>query len=118
MKFLAKLAEEYNKLEVEKPQWVAEYVAPVTPSTTVVTQPSTSVSTGKPSANLGKAIQDTLDVQTDPELAKKKEELDNVYRQVADALKKKAMDATNKLKQTSSELAATPSTSVPSIPTV
>lgn len=118
MKFLAKLAEEYNKLEVEKPQWVKEYVTPTTPSSTVATTPSTSITGTKPGSNLGKAIQDTLDVQIDPELAKKKEELDNVYKQVADALKKKAMDATNKLKQTSSELAATPTTAVPSVPAV
>jgi len=111
MKFLDKLVGAYKKLESKEPQWVKEYVAPV--STTTSITPTTT------SPNLGQAISDTLNVEHDPELAKKKEELDTVYKQVADVLKKKAAEATNKLKQTSSSLNNTPSTTIPSttIPT-
>lgn len=111
MKFLDKVIEKYNTLESGAPQWVKEYV---TPSITTPA-PATPV-TGKP-ASLDTSIASTLQVKQDSELAKKKEELDAIYKQVADSLKKKAIEATAKLKQTSSDLAATPSMTTPTTPT-
>lgn len=112
MKFLAKVVEKYNKLEIGAPQWVKEYVTPAP-----VAAPSAPTAiTGKPTS-LDTSIATTLGVKQDADLAKKKEELDIVYKQVADALKKKAVDATNKLRQTSTELTATPSITAPTTPT-
>jgi hypothetical protein len=113
MKFLDRLVDTYAKLEVERPQWVAEYVAPVVSMATPSTPSSLSTSASNKFPELGKAIDDTLQVKTDPDLEKKKQELDTVYKQVADILKKKAADATNKLKQTSTNITATPSTTPP-----
>jgi hypothetical protein len=112
MKFLAKVVDKYNKLEIGAPQWVKEYVTPAQ-----VAVPSTPTAiTGKP-ASLDTSIATTLGIKQDADLAKKKEELDVVYKQVADALKKKAVEATNKLKQTSTDLTATPSTTTSTTPT-
>lgn len=111
MKFLDKVAEKYNTLESGAPQWVKEYVTP-----TITTPAPTAPTTGKPSS-LDTSIASTLQVKQDTDLAKKKEELDAIYKQVADTLKKKAVEATAKLKQTSSDLAATPSITTPTTPT-
>ena len=116
MKFLLQIIEKYKKLEIDPPQWVMEYVSSipgVTPSTP--STPSTPLTSSASQApNLGKVIDDTLKVQQDPELAKKKLELDTIYKQVADALKKKAEEATGKLRQASTQIpATTPTTTTP-----
>lgn len=113
MKFLEKVIEKYNKLEVAAPQWVKEYVTSPTSPINITNQ-----TTATPTTSLDTSIKDTLQIKKDEDLTKKKEELDTIYNQVVDALKKKAVDATNKLKQTSSSIAATPSITTPSTPTV
>ena len=112
------IIEKYRKLEIDPPQWVMEYVSSIpgatstTPSTPMT--PTTSSASQPPS--IGKVIDDTLKVQQDPELAKKKLELDTIYKQVADALKKKAEEATSQLRQASSQIPATTPTATAPTP--
>lgn len=116
MKFLSSLIERYKKLEVAPPQWVQEYVTP-TPGTAIPAQPVTSTTTSSP---LQKSIDDALKVKNDPELEQRKKELDVIYKQVADVLKKKAQETANTLKQTAANLAkpTTPVSPTAATPTV
>ena len=87
MKFLSSLIERYRQLETTPPEWVNEYTTgmpgPVIPATTPTSAPGSST--------IKTDIDNLLKVQRDPELEKRKKELDDLYKQVSAALKKKAI---------------------------
>ena len=109
------IIEKYRKLEIDPPQWVMEYVSSI-PGATSTTPSTPSTSTASQTPSIGKVIDDTLKVQQDPELAKKKLELDTIYKQVADALKKKAEEATSQLRQASAQIPTTTPTATATAP--
>lgn len=120
MKFLSSMIERYRQLDVAPPQWINEYTAN-TPGPVVSTTGTMATAGTQPTIKTD--IENLLKVQKDPELEKRKKELDDLYKQVADALKKKAQETTNVLKQTIANVgkpntSATSASITPSVPTV
>ena len=110
MKFLSSLIQRYRHLETVPPEWVNEYTTS-TPAAPVAGMPATTPVT----PTIKTDIDNLLKVQRDPELEKRKKELDDLYKQVSDALKKRAQETANTLKQT---MASASKPSTPTTPTV
>lgn len=117
MKFLSSLIERYRQLDVVPPQWINEYTTG-TPGPMISTAGTTATASTQPTIKTD--IENLLKVQKDPELEKRKKELDDLYKQVADALKKKAQETANALKQTAANVSkpSTPAASTPTTPSV
>ena len=114
MKFLSSLIERYRQLETTPPEWVNEYTTgmpgPVIPATTPTSAPGSST--------IKTDIDNLLKVQRDPELEKRKKELDDLYKQVSVALKKKAQETANALKQTAANVGKPSTPTTPTVPVV
>jgi len=93
MKFIENLKKAYSAYSIEEPAELKEQVGTI-PSVPAVATPATAAvvpSTTKGGTDtLKKNMEVLAKIKTDPEMAKRTQELEKIYQQVATALKKEA----------------------------